>query len=126
MANRLKFVLQDHLHKTRYCGVPGNSILDAVTHLRDALAYSESTATPLCVLSLHLKQAFYLISHQYLFKILPAYGITPWFLDSIKAVYVYTTASASVQINGMLRGLFPINSGARQGIPISPIHGKLE
>jgi hypothetical protein len=56
MATRLQIVLQHHLHKTQYCGVPGTSILDAVTHVRDAIAYSESTAAPLCVLSLDFQQ----------------------------------------------------------------------
>src|SRR5215510_2883532 len=111
MATTLKIVLQEHLHRTQYCGVPGNSILDAITQVRDAIAYSESTATPMCVLSLDFKQAFDRISHQYLFKILQAYGITTWFLDRIKTLY--TNVSAAVQINGTMTDHFPIASGVR-------------
>jgi hypothetical protein len=52
MATRLHLVLQDQLSRSQYCGVPGNTIMDAVMKVRDAIAYSESTDTPLCILSL--------------------------------------------------------------------------
>jgi mannosylglycoprotein endo-beta-mannosidase len=31
MARRLRHVLKDHLHKSQFCGVPGNSILEAAS-----------------------------------------------------------------------------------------------
>ena len=51
MARRLRHVLKDHLHTSQFCGVPGNSILEAVSLVRDATAYSETSGTPLCVLT---------------------------------------------------------------------------
>jgi hypothetical protein len=84
MATRLGAVLQGNLHRTQFCGVPGNSILDAVTHVRDAIAFSESTGSPFSVISLDFKNAFDNVSHRYLFQILQHYGITPWFIESIK------------------------------------------
>jgi len=41
MGRRLRHVLQDHLHKSRFFGVPGNSILEEVSLVWDAIAYSE-------------------------------------------------------------------------------------
>jgi hypothetical protein len=119
MAARLNIVAQEHLHKTQYCGVPSNNILDSITQVRDAVAYSESTATPMCILSLDFQQAFDRIAHQYLFKILQAYGITEWFTDRIKTLYTNVTAAA--QINAALTGHFPIMSGVRQGCPLSMV-----
>jgi hypothetical protein len=63
MASRLRHVLQDHLHTSQYCGVPGNSILDALSLVRDVIAYAEMTGSPLCVLSLDFQNVFYRISH---------------------------------------------------------------
>ena len=67
MAYRLRRVLKDHLHTSQYCGVPGNSILEAASLVRDAIAYSESSGSPLCVLTLDFQHAFDRISHRYFF-----------------------------------------------------------
>jgi hypothetical protein len=63
MSRRLLQVLQDHLHNSQFCGVPGNSILGAGSRVRDAITYSEMTGTPLCVLSLDFQNAFNRISY---------------------------------------------------------------
>jgi hypothetical protein len=49
MASRLHIVLQVHLRSSQFCGVPGNSILEAVSQV--AVAYCETTGN-LCVFSL--------------------------------------------------------------------------
>ena len=102
-----------------HCGVPGNSILEAVVLVRDAIAHYNTTGTPLCVLSLDFQNAFDRISHQYLFQILQSYGISPWFIEGLRSLY--DNAIASVQINGTLAGPIPINSGVRQGCPLSMV-----
>jgi hypothetical protein len=73
----------------------------------------------MCVLTVDFQQAFYRISHQYLFNILQRYGISPWFVERIHALY--ERATASVQMNGSLAGSIPIRSGVRQGCPISVV-----
>ena len=70
IARRLLPVLEDHLTSTQYCGVPGNSILDAAATIRDTIAYVENKEIPMCVLSLDFRNAFNRIVHQYLFQIL--------------------------------------------------------
>lgn len=64
MARCLRQVLQDHLHNSQFCRVPGNSILEAISSVREAIAYSETTRAPLCVLYLEFQNAFDHISHQ--------------------------------------------------------------
>jgi len=118
MARRLRHILKDHLHTSQFCGVPGNSILEAAL-VRDAIAYSQTSGSPLCVLTLDFQHAFDRISHHYLFQILHRYDISEWFIDRLHALY--ENAMASVQINGTLAGPIPIQSAVRQGCPLSMI-----
>ena len=83
LARRLQPLLADYLWKTQLCGVPGNSILDAVATVRDAIAQSEVTHTPLCVLSLDFREAFDRVAHRYLFAIFKAHGLNECFIDRI-------------------------------------------
>jgi len=45
LAQRLKQVMADQLQYTQFCGVPGNSILDAASQVRDIIAHAENTGT---------------------------------------------------------------------------------
>jgi hypothetical protein len=119
MARRLRPILAEQLQTSQFCGIPEKSILDAISSVRDILAHSANTGTPRCLLTLDFQQAFDRISHTYLFNILLRYGISPWFVDRIRALY--DRATASVQINGHLAGTFSIQSGVRQGCPLSMV-----
>jgi hypothetical protein len=68
-------VMDDQLQHTQFCGVSGNSIIDAASQIRNIIAHAEHTGTPLCVLSLYFHNAFDRIAHEYLFYILNSYGI---------------------------------------------------
>jgi len=119
MARRLRHVIKDHLHTSPFCGVPGNSILEAASLVRDAITYSETSGSPLCVLTLYFQYAFDRISHHYLFQILHRYGISEWFIDRLHALY--EKATTSFQINGTLAGPITIQSAVRKGCPLSMI-----
>ena len=58
MARRLHHVLKDHLLTSQFCGVPGNSILEAASLVRVVIVYSEPSGSPLCVLTLEFQHAF--------------------------------------------------------------------
>jgi hypothetical protein len=79
--------------RLNFCGVPGNTILDAAATVRDAIAQSEMTHTPLRVLSLDFREAFDRVSQQYLFTILKAYGLQESFVDRIKHMYQDATST---------------------------------
>jgi hypothetical protein len=117
LAQRLKLVMDDQLQGTQFCGVSGNSIIDAASKIRDIIAHAEHTGTPLCVLILDFHNAFDRIAHEYLFDILNSYGIQKGRLDCLQAMY--TDVTSSVQINGTLAGPIPIHCGVRQGCPLS-------
>jgi hypothetical protein len=67
IANCLRLWLADILHQTQHCGLPGNTIFEAIATIRDAVAYEEVTGAPLCLQSIDFKEAFDQISHEYLF-----------------------------------------------------------
>ena len=117
MARRLSPVLEEHLTSGQYCSVRGRSILEAVSVIRDVVAYAELTRTPVCVLSLDFWNAFDRVSHQYLFQILAGYGLSEWFIDRVRSIY--EKATTSVQINGGLAGPIPVQCAVRQGCPLS-------
>jgi len=119
MARRLRHILKDHLHTSQFCSVPGNSILEAVLLVRDAIAYSETSGSSLCVLTLDFQHAFDRISHHYLFQIFHRYDISEWFIETLHALY--ENATASVQINGTLAGPISIQSAVCQGCLLSMI-----
>jgi hypothetical protein len=117
LARQLKPIMAEQISSSQYCAIPGKSILEAVSVMRDVMAHAELKQTPLCILSLEFRTAFDRISHQYLFRILNGYGIGEWFIDRIRSMY--KNAMASLQINGALVGNITIQSAIRQGCPLS-------
>jgi hypothetical protein len=119
VARCLGPMLAEHLKDTQYCGVLGNSILDAAATIRDTIAIAETEKVPLCVLSIDFKNAFDNIAHEYLLQMLCRYGIADFFITGIKNMY--ERASSSVQINRHSYGPIPIQCSVRQGCPMSMV-----
>ena len=92
-------------------------MIEAIAAVRDVIAYHETEKRPMCIVTLDFQKAFDKVAHDYLFRILGRHGISLWFTDRIRAMY--GGMHASVQINGALVGSIPINSGIRQGCPLS-------
>jgi hypothetical protein len=109
LAQRLRPLLASHVQATQYCGVLGNTIFDTMATVRDVIAYAEHEKLPMCVLTLNLQHAFSRLSHEYLYTILPRYGLSNHFVTLLQALY--TEATSTVQINGHLHGPFPIQCG---------------
>jgi hypothetical protein len=111
--------MKEQLSSSQFCAVPGNTILEAVATVRDAITYAENSGTPLCVLTLDFDSAFDRISHAYLFNILRRYGISQVFIERIRNLY--DGAMAAIQINGVMKGRIPIRCAVRQGCPLSMV-----
>jgi len=116
-ARRLRPIMEDHLTYTQYCGIPGNTILDAIATVRDSIAYAENKNTPSCVLSPDFKNAYDRVLHGYLFKIIHGYGIGAPFIKGIQ--HMYEGATSSIQINGNQYGPIPVRCAVRQRCPMS-------
>jgi hypothetical protein len=119
VAQRIKQVTGEQINDTQYCGVEGRTITEALATVRDVIAYAEYRNTPMCVLTIDFSQAFDRISHEYLFRILPRFGISDQFIEHLQALY--EGAEASVQINGEQVGNIPIRCCVRQGCPLSTV-----
>ena len=117
LARRLRPLIDLHLHSTQYCGVTGNTILDAVATVRDIASYAENVHLPLCILTLDFQHAFDSIAHEYMFTILRSYGLSHHFVTLLQ--HLYTDTISYIQINGHLHGPIPIRRGVRQGCPLS-------
>jgi hypothetical protein len=100
LAQRLRRVVADKLQGTQYCGIPGNTIMDALATVRDVIAHAVVAGKSLCILTLDFEHAFDRISHRYLFRVVRQYGISTWFTERLQAMY--EQAEASVQVNGAL------------------------
>jgi exonuclease III len=114
---RVQPFLSDILHPSQHCGTSKNTIFDALATVRDAIAYAETMQTPLCVVTLDFKQAFDRISHTYLMAVMRNYDFDEGFIECISMMY--DNATSVVQINGHLSQPIPIQSGVRQGCPLS-------
>jgi hypothetical protein len=73
LAHLLRPVLEEHLRTSQFCSIPGNSIIEAVSTVREAVAQVERTNSALRVLKSDFQEAFDRLSHQYLFTILESY-----------------------------------------------------
>jgi hypothetical protein len=117
IANRLTPILTKILSPNQHCGIQNNSILQAVTTVRDAIAYAEHTNMPMCVLTLDFKEAFDNIAHEYIYKLLKQYGFTDKFQKRIQQLH--SEATSVIRINGQTSARIPIKSSVRQGCPLS-------
>ena len=98
IAARLRPILAELLHPSHYCGVSRNTIFDAVITIQNAIAYAETTLSPLFVVSLDFKQAFHRISHTYLLTVMRSYGFGAELIERIEMMY--ENATSFVQVNG--------------------------
>jgi hypothetical protein len=73
IANRIRPWIKDLLHPSQHCGVQDNNISGAISAIRDAIAETELTHTPVCIISLDFKGAFDKIVRSYLFAMLASY-----------------------------------------------------
>jgi hypothetical protein len=117
ISNRLKPLLQEIMHPQQYCGIPGTTVFDAVTTIRDTIAYAESKKVLLCVVSLDLHSAFHKILHNYLQDVLRAHGFGNLFVDRIMGLY--RNAASEVQVNGFRSTPIPVRNSIRQGCPLT-------
>ena len=117
LANRLKKVLTTIVHSDQTACVPGRTINDNVSLLRDAIQYANETNTPLALISIDQLKAFDRVSHDFLFKALHKFGFGPVFQQWIKTIY--NSVSSSVKVNGWFTAFIHLERGLRQGCALS-------
>lgn len=119
LAERIKPLANEILHRSQYCSRPDVTIHDALDSIRDIIAYTEHRRKPLGILALDFAEAFDRIEHEYLDRTLQRYG----FGEHIRRIIrnMYTDAQSSIQINGHLSNPVRIQKSIRQGCPLSMV-----
>lgn len=115
LAKRLSPWLYSLLHPCQHYWINGRSLYEAITTVREAIAWAEYTRTSMCILLLHFRDAFDNISYAYLFKILEIYGSSNRFQRCIWNMY--RNATSSEHVNGYRSGKSPVECSVRQGCP---------
>lgn len=87
LANRLRKVMNQVIHRTQTYCVPGRSIVNNVSLIRDVLDVSGSLGVDTGLVSLDQEKAFDWVEHQYLWKVLERFGLSPGLIAKIKVLY---------------------------------------
>ena len=117
LANRLKECIGSVVAEDQTYCVPGRSIHDNVSLIRDIIDYANENGVPLAVINLDQKKAFDNVDRGYLFDTMRAMGFGDRFLDYIKILY--SGSESLVKICGSLTAPFSVEKGIRQGCPLS-------
>ncbi|KAK3532262.1 hypothetical protein QTP86_013899, partial [Hemibagrus guttatus] len=106
-----------------YC-VPDRSIFDNVYLIRDILDVSRLLGLKTGLIFLDQEKAFDRVEHEYLWKVLEAFGFNPGFVAMIKVLYC--EIESVLKVNGGLCASFKVLRSIRQGCALSEhVKGKL-
>jgi hypothetical protein len=117
IVNRLRPWLPDLLHADQHCGTAWSTVYDAPVTVRDVVAYTEYSRTPVCELTIDFTSAFDLIAHDYLQETLRCHGFSERMTRRILSLYDNATSKA--QISGFLTSPIPIQASTWQGCPLN-------
>ncbi|KAK3565124.1 hypothetical protein QTP86_033183, partial [Hemibagrus guttatus] len=117
LANCLRDIMDSVIQTDQTYCVPNRSIIDNVSLIRDILDVSRSLAVDLGLISLDQEKAFDRVEHQYLWKTLEAFGLSPSLIAMMKVMY--QDVESVLKINGGLSAPFKVQRGIRQGCSLS-------
>ena len=110
-------VLPDINHADQTCGIPGRHIYDSIALSRDIIYYAKCDGIPMSNYLYRSKKAFDKVSHEYLFRVLEAFGLGDRFISFINLCYI--DVSSFININGSVCGPVTLSRGIKQGDSIS-------
>lgn len=116
LANRLKTHIHTIIHTDQTGFIPNRHIYLNLRHLFNILYAKHSTET--VIISVDAQKAFDQVEWSYMYETLNAFGFGKAFVDWIRILYAYPTAS--VITNQDSSAEFPLLRGTRQGDPSSP------
>lgn len=119
LAGRLSQIVGSLVGEWQTCAVPGRRITDNLTLLRDLIFYAQSNNLPLAVAGIDIEKAYDRVAHPFLFGVLEQMGFPDKFLRALRNLYADMTSQ--VLVNGVVSDPFNVNSGVRQGCPLTPV-----
>jgi hypothetical protein len=117
LTQRLGQVASTLLHKSQAGFVPGISISEQTKLIELMINYAEASEQNGVIFALDQEKAYDKIAHDYLWKVLKAFGIPEKFITTVKALY--HKAETQIMINGHLSSKFKVTRGVQQGDPMS-------
>lgn len=117
LANRLRSVMTDIIDDGQTCGVPGSSIIQCLTILRDAIIFHHThPQSQFGILNIDFQNAFDRVDHQYLRDVMKRMNFPA---KTMLQLVPQATNTSRVQINGYLSRNIDIVRSIRQGCPLS-------
>ncbi len=117
LAVRLADVTPDIIHKAQAGFVPGRKIHNHTQLARMMMLWAEKNESNGAIVALDQEKAYDKVAHDYLWKVLERFGIPASFIKLTQSLY--TNATTSVMINGVLSKAYRVYRGVRQGDPLS-------
>uniref|UniRef100_A0A452HFR9 Reverse transcriptase domain-containing protein n=1 Tax=Gopherus agassizii TaxID=38772 RepID=A0A452HFR9_9SAUR len=117
ISMRLGSVLADVVHPDQTYTVPGRTIFDNLSLVRDLLELGCRDGLSFALLSLDQEKAFDRMDHGYLLGTLRAFGFGPLFVGFLQVLYA--SAECLVRLNWTLTEPVSFGRGVRQGCPLS-------
>lgn len=116
-ATRHTQVLPSIINSDQTACIPGRTINDNLSWIRDVTSFENETQTPLALISIYQLKAFNGVSQPFLFSALQHFGFSPNFIHWIKLIY--NLVSRSAQVNDWLTSIISLERGLRQGCAVS-------
>ncbi|KAK3521892.1 hypothetical protein QTP70_019009, partial [Hemibagrus guttatus] len=117
LASRLTKVMEWLIHQDQTYCVPDTSIFDNMYLIRDILDVSRLLGLKTGLVFLDQEKAFDRVEHEYLWKVLEAFGFNPGFVAMIRVLYC--EIESVLKVNGGLCAPFRVYRGIRQGCSLS-------
>jgi hypothetical protein len=117
LANRLKQVLSSIIHEDQTCSIPGRTINQTTSFVRDLIEYVNRKNLPCALICLDQMKAFDRVNWTFMFKTLKKFGFGDGFIHWVQICY--TNISSAVKNNGFISCFFDLERGTRQGCPLS-------
>ena len=107
----------DLLHPNQTGFVPTRSIFDPIRLAESTCAYADYMEENGTIVALDQEKAYDKIDHHYLIATLKTFHLPDLFVTTIKSLYSHATTS--IAINGVLSEPYRVIQGVRQGDPLS-------
>ncbi|GJX62020.1 RNA-directed DNA polymerase, eukaryota [Tanacetum coccineum] len=118
LANRLSLVILDLVSDTQSAFVANRQILDGPFIMNELLAWCKRKRKQALIFKVDFAKAYDSVRWDYLLDVLHAFGFGPNWCKWIRGTF--TSAMASILVNGSPTTEFPFFHGLKQGDPLAP------
>ena len=119
LCRRMVVVAKDVIHDLQTGGIPNRKIQNSVALIHLIINLFKELDWGGYIVALDNVKAYDKLIRMFLWIVLHAMGFDQWTINAIQLLYKET--SAKIIVNGFLTESFPIESGVKQGCPLSSL-----